>query len=76
MAFTAGEKVTFPYLVTHRNHTAFRTKDPETDKLVDVIWPGTPPTGYAEKIVCGTCGQGMTVLGVVAGLWQVRYSQT
>ena len=76
MPYTPGEKITYPYLVTHKNHVAFRTKDPETMKVADVIWPGTPPIGYEEKMKCGTCGQGMTILAVVAGLWRVTYSQT
>jgi len=50
-------------------------KDPEDD-LANVFYLDTPPIDYENKVSCGTCGQVLTPLGLVAGYWKVTYSMT
>lgn len=67
--------MTFPYVVLHRNHLAFRTRDIEQPTRKDVIWLGEEPPKDAENFMsCGTCGAAMTTLALAAGIWSVEYA--
>ena len=79
--FTAGQKIEYPYIVTHRGHIVCRIKreaiEIETGFLSGskrVLYPdGTHPGLTGSPITCRTCNVPMTALGIVAGHWEVRH---
>ena len=66
----------YPWVVLHKNHIAFRMKDPEESKHESALFPdGTAPPAVST-VECGTCGKYMTPMGIVSGRWRVKYQMT
>ncbi len=70
MSYTPGQKMTYPWLVMHTNHVAFRMKVADPQESDQVLMPkGETP----DHIICGNCGRKMSYMALLSQQWKVSY---
>lgn len=68
----AAAEALYPVKVYHKGHIAFRAKTNETMKPEDIIYPSGRHPEKDSPITCFTCGSGLNLMGIIAGLWKAQ----
>lgn len=66
--------MTYPWLVMHTDHAAFRMKVPDPQKADQVLMPKGGET--PAHIICGNCGRKMSYMALLSQQWKVTYKQS
>ena len=72
--YTAGQKMTYPWLVMHKDHVAFRMKSADPAGPDQVLMPNGEET--PKHIICGNCGRKMSYMALLTKQWKVTYQLT